>query len=129
MQLRWVHATAPMCITTTPWVHLWMQATVYVTDWPLMPTRNAMLYVDPGMAVPYDSLQEALADPELQVCVQNFPCRHAGAAAIVASQHCFSRHCFNACSVCSLLQHKPVEQCRFPFSSAWLTHDRTCTAS
>jgi hypothetical protein len=44
-----------------------MQATVYVTDWPLTPSRNIYLYLDPDTTLPYDSLQETLAASELQV--------------------------------------------------------------
>ncbi len=40
---------------------------MYLTDWPLTPTRNIILYLEPNNTVPYDSLQEALAAPELQV--------------------------------------------------------------
>jgi hypothetical protein len=46
-----------------------MQATVYVIDWPLVVTRGVMLFLDPQMALPFESLHEALAAPELQVCL------------------------------------------------------------
>ena len=91
------------------------QATVYMTNWPLTASPALLLYLDPRLSVPFDSLPEALAATEFQVC----PCQRPRACSDLP------RAC---CCVHKMLRYSPhaaAHRCRC--SGAWQAHGQRCT--